>query len=491
MEDVAAIRSRVRRHGESIRKVARETGVSRNTVRRYLREAIEPEKRRPSRRPSPVREAITSRASELLIESEAWTAGKQRLTGTRLHRMLREEGFDVGKTVVREFVREWKRRRREVFVPLVYRPGELAEVDFFEVIVEIRGERQKAWMFVMRLMYSSRDFACIYDRQDQIAFLDGHVRAFEHFGGVPARIIYDNLRAAVSRFLRGSDRELSARFHALVAHYAFEACFARPRTGHDKGGVESRGRAIRLDEFVPIPSGDDLPSIGVRLLARLDLRLQTVVDAQGRSIGEKFTEETSRFVPLPSIAFRSAATRVCTVSSSALCRVDGARYSVFQEWAGLDVVAHVGVGEVEFVGNDGRRAVHPRMRFGASSVDYRHYLSELSRKPQAVRQVAPELTGALGPPFDELWRSLDERHGPKDAARTFAVVLKHVVESGREATAACVARALAENSPVLLALGAPGSATTEATVAVPAVLQDVKIEASSCAGFDRLLEVAS
>src|SRR5207244_9685584 len=98
------------------------------------------------------------------------------LTAARLHQMLLAEGRRVGITTVRETVAEWKRRRREVFVPLVYHPGDLAEVDFFEVLVDVAGKRRKAWMFVMWLMYSGRDFARIYDRQDQVCFLDGHVR---------------------------------------------------------------------------------------------------------------------------------------------------------------------------------------------------------------------------------------------------------------------------------------------------------------------------
>ena len=105
--------------------------------------------------------------------------------------LLVAEGHRVGITLVKEAVAEWKRQRREVFVPLTYRPGDLAEVDFFEVLVDLDGTRRKAWLFLMRLMYSGRDFAWIYERQDQISFLDGHVRAFAHFAGVPGRIAYD------------------------------------------------------------------------------------------------------------------------------------------------------------------------------------------------------------------------------------------------------------------------------------------------------------
>ena len=95
-----------------------------------------------------------------------------------------------------DYWRERRRQRAEVYVPLVHRPGE-AQVDFFEVVVEVGGERRKAWEFLLRLMYSGREFAWLYERCDQLAFLDGHVRAFAHLGGVARRCVYDNL--ALSR----------------------------------------------------------------------------------------------------------------------------------------------------------------------------------------------------------------------------------------------------------------------------------------------------
>src|SRR5690606_7490038 len=185
MDQVQVIRHMVRAQGVPIRRVARELGISRNTVRRYLEEGTPVGERRPSSRPKPVQDAVAPRIEALLAESSRWTAGKQRLTAARVHGLLREEGLEVGATVVKEVVREWRRKRQEVFVPLVYRPGELAEVDFFEVFVETAGKRRKVFLFVMRLMHSGRDFGWLYDRQDQIAFLDGHVRAFAYFGFVP------------------------------------------------------------------------------------------------------------------------------------------------------------------------------------------------------------------------------------------------------------------------------------------------------------------
>src|SRR3954471_14521823 len=292
MDLVHVVRHKVLIEGRTQRAVARELGLSRTTVGKYMGQAAPARKAETTPRRRPVWDAIAERVQAVLADSVRWTGGKQRLTATRLHEMLLAEGKRVGVTVVRDAVAEWKRQRREVFVPLTYRPGDLAEVDFFEVLVDVDGTRRKAWLFLMRLMYSGRDFAWIYERQDQISFLDGHVRAFAHFGGVPARIAYDNLRLAVVRILVGGARALTPRFAALASHYLLEPCFCRPGEGHDKGGVEARGKALRRQALVPIPSGATLEAINTALLAHLDARLTSTP-----GIGTRFVEEQQTWRP--------------------------------------------------------------------------------------------------------------------------------------------------------------------------------------------------
>jgi transposase len=159
---------------------------------------------------------------------------------------------------------------------LVHRPGEEAQVDFFAVTVGLNGERRQAWKFLVRLMHSGRDFCWLYERQDQLAFLDGHVRAFAHFGGVPQWMVYDNLKPAVRR-LQFPRRQLTERFQALVSCYLFDPCFARPGEGHDKGGVEARGRAIRLQHLTPIPRGESLDELSGWLLSEIERHAPTRV----------------------------------------------------------------------------------------------------------------------------------------------------------------------------------------------------------------------
>ncbi len=267
VEDVYVLRRKVLVEGKSQREVAREMGLARDTVRRYLATPVpEPQKRKRSR---PVLEQVRPRLEQLTEEWSERTTAKQRITGRRLHRALREEGYDVGVSLVLEYLREWRRKRAEVYVPLVHRPGDEAQVDFFEVVVELAGVRSKAWLFLMRLMHSGRDFVRLYERQDQLSFLDGHVRAFAHVGGVPQRTVYDNLSAAVRR-VQFPRRALTDRFQALVSHYCVEPCFARPGEGHDKGGVESRGRGVRLQVLTPIPRGDSLQDLSEEMQGEVD-----------------------------------------------------------------------------------------------------------------------------------------------------------------------------------------------------------------------------
>lgn len=487
MDQVYVAKHKVLVEKKSYRRAAREMGVSRNTVRRYV-EGAEPGVRKAVERPSPVWDRVWPRLAQLLDAAPRWTGGKQRLTAARAHQLLVGDGVAVSDRMVREMMAEWKRERQEVFVPLTYKPGETAQVDFFEVLADVADRRQKAWMFVMRLMHSGRDFAWIYPRQDQTCFLDGHVRAFEHFGAVPHRVVYDNLKPAVARVLVGAERDLSLRFVALASHYLIEPSFARPRTGHDKGGVEARGKAIRWQELVPIPCGPDLGAISTALLAGLDDRLALHADGRATSIADAFALEQQYMLPLPATRFRAAAFHHCSVSRRSLVRIDGAVYSVWSEWAGLDVRLYAGVGEIEITGPDDRRVVHPRQPFGGRSIDYRHYLRELAKKPQAVRQVADELIRDLGAPYDALWRLLVDERGPRQAARVFAQVLAAIVDLGEAVVVDRVRAALKSGDPILLALRPPDPAPPDVPAhALPAQLADLDVASGRAADYDALL----
>jgi len=484
VDQVHVIRHKVLVEEVPIRRVAREMGVSRNTVRKYLGQA-EPVRRAEKSRSKPVWEVVEPRIDAILEEWRTRTTAKQRVTAARLHRQLREEEYEVGLTLVQEVLREHRRRAAEVFIPLVHRPGDEAQVDFFEVAVDVAGARRKAWMFLLRLMYSGRDFARIYDFADQVSFLDGHVEAFEHLGAVPHRIIYDNLSSAVRRLVL-PERELTARFVALRSHYLFEPCFARPGTGHDKGGVESRGKGIRLQHLVPIPAAPTLAEINEKLLSSVDASVGRSRERGGRSIAELFEEERPQMLPLAAARFEARKVMLCSVSRSAKVKINGASYSVPCRWKGLEATAYVGAADIRIVCR-GETTECPRQPFGGQHVRYRHYLSELATKPQALRQVAAEVLSEIGEPYGAFWRLLVDTHGPREASRVFAKVIGAVVEHGEERVATAIQSALEADRTDLLALGDALRRPAPQRIEVPVSLQSFEVEMTPAAVYDALL----
>ncbi|MBW1873085.1 MAG: IS21 family transposase [Deltaproteobacteria bacterium] len=485
MNQVHVIRHKVLVEGQSQRQTAEDMGVSRNTVKKYIHQS-EPILQQKVKKRRKVFDRVKPRMDELIEEWKHRTTRKQRLTGRRLHRQLIDEGYQVGQTLVREYVRERKRETSEVYIPLVHYPGDEAQIDFFEVTVDLAGERCKRLMFVMRLMYSGRDFAWLYERCDQPSFFDGHVRAFLHFGGIPARCVYDNLSPAVKRVLFPG-RDLTERFTALVSHYLFEPCFTRPYTGHDKGGIEARGKTIRYQHLVPIPRGADLEEISGKLLQSLDEQADRKKDKHGHTVTERFEEERHLFRELPPYPFEPRLMVPLQANRQSLVTYDQATYSLPSHWKQLDVTAYVGPIDIRFICRDEitvRRRVMPKEK----QIQYTDYLSELSRKPQAVRQVAPELLKELGEPFNELWRLLEDSHGGKEAGRIFAKVLTAVVKHGQQEVGQAIGKALHAGQQHLLALGDLIRRPLPKEIEVPQSLKSYVVESTSAADFDLLLE---
>jgi len=483
MDKVYVIRHKVMVEGKSIRSVARELSVSRNTVTRYLG-LSEPVRKESVPRPHPVMEKVAARIDEIQSEWAHRVTPKQRLTGSRIHRQLIVDHYQVGITTVRDYLREKRRRAAEVYIPLVHRPGEEGQFDFFEVTLEEKEEFHHSWKLVLHLPYSGRDFLWFYDSCDQLSFLDGHVRAASHFGGLPRRIVYDNLTAAVKRRV-GLAPQLTDRFQALVSHYLFEPCFARPGEGHDKGAVEARGKGIRLQHMTPVPRGNSLAEISTAVLREVENAWRERVQRDGRRCSDLWQEECRKLLTLPEWPFEARRVVLVSVSSKSTVEIERVTYSVPSGWARLEATAYVGIDDIR-LGCRGETAVVPRQRRGGRRIQYRHYLPELARKPQAVRQVAPELVAELGEPYGKLWSLLESRYGPQEAARVLSRVLGAIVDHGSQAVAGALEAAFQAGRCDLLALS---SRLQQATVMVevPAALQGYQIEAASPADYDVLL----
>ncbi len=210
------------------------------------------------------------------------------------------------------------------------------------------------------------------------------------------------------------------------------------------------------------------------------------VQRDGRRCRDLWLEEEERLLPLPERPFEARKVVLVAVSSKATVQIGMVTYSVPSGWARLEATAYVGVEDIRLVCR-GETEVVPRQRRGGKRISYRHYLPELAKKPQAVRQVAPELVAELGEPYGRLWSLLVGRYGSREAARVLSRVLGAVVDHGAETVAEALEDSLEAGRCDLLSL-AGRIQQDSPVVEVPAALQGYEIEAGSPADYDVLLQ---
>ena len=259
MEQWSEIRRRVLVEGVSKRQILRETGMHWTTLEKILTHSEPPGYRaghsRIKRKIGPWLGRI-----EQILKADKDLPKKQRHSAKRILDRLREEGYAGGYTQVKGAVREMERTCREVFVPLVHRPGE-AQVDFGEALVQVGGVLRKIKFFVLALPCSDLIFVMAFERECTETFWEGHVRAFEFLGGVPSRITYDNSRIAVAAIVGPHERKLTRAFLQLQSHYLFAHHFCRVRRANEKGVVEGAVRYTRQNFLVPVPVVRDLDQL--------------------------------------------------------------------------------------------------------------------------------------------------------------------------------------------------------------------------------------
>ena len=300
VELYAAVRLAVVDEGLSHHEAGRRFGIDRRTVKKMLSYSAPPGYRRtkPVRRPK--LDGFTGIVDAILeADTDPDVPRKQRHTAHRIFERLRDEyGFTGGYTIVKDYVRSRRQSTREAFVPLHHPPGH-AQVDFGEVVVELRGQREKVAFFCLILPHSNVWFVKAYPRETTEAFLDGHVSAFAFLGGVPRSILYDNTTLAVARILGDGTRRRTQAFSHLQSHYLFRDRFGRPGKGNDKGKVEALVKTARRRFMVPIPKVHDLSVLNERLMARCLERLDALEEGEHGSHDRADAQLLSGRFPAP------------------------------------------------------------------------------------------------------------------------------------------------------------------------------------------------
>ena len=387
------VRRAVMVEGMSIREASRVFGLHRDTVRKMTAYSAPPGYRRqnPPRRP---KLAPFTGVIDRILEDDLGIPRKQRHTAQRIFERLREEhGFTGQYTIVKDYVREHRRRTQEMFVPLSHAPGH-AQCDFGEALVIIGGVERKAHCFVLDLPHSDGCFVKAYPAETTEAFLDGHVSAFAFLGGVPQSILYDNTKLAVARplgkTLGDGRRKRTRAFTELQSHYRFEDRFGRPGKGNDKGKVEGMVGYARRNFLVPMPSFASFEALNAHLERRCLERMDARLRGQMETIGQRMERDLEALLPLPAASFDACDQRAGRVSSRSLVRYKTSDYSVPVAYGHRDVMVRGYVDQVVISCGAEVIARHPRSYERDDFVyDPIHYLPLLEQKIGALDQAAP------------------------------------------------------------------------------------------------------
>jgi transposase len=393
-------RERIRRgyhlEHKSIRQLAREEGCSRDTVRRAIANDAPKSWRIKRKRPAPVFGPYQQRVEALLAQNDRLPR-KQRYTAHRIYELLREEGYQGSESTVRHSLARYKEATTvpEVFLPLEFEPGEDAQVDWGEAYADLAGQRQKIQLFIMRLCYSRRTFAMAFPTQRQECFFWGHVCAFEHFGGVPHRISYDNLGTAVKIVgetpgKAGRQRREVQAFIAFRSHYLFSSHFCTPRQGHEKGQVEGGVGYTRRNFLVPLPEASCFEHLNQQLLARCLKEDERTVARHHEPIGEAWDQERACLLPLPASPYQCCQMTTVRVNPYSQVAYQTNRYSLPVNRARREVILKAYPFTIEIWDGINLVATHPRSyERNLDILDPLHYLPLLEQKPGAFDYAKP------------------------------------------------------------------------------------------------------
>ena len=424
MEWWTKIRLEVLRGETSKRAILRRENIHWETLKKILQYPEPPGYRSQKPRPKPKLGCYLERIAQI-IEDDKAVSTKQRHTSKRIYERLKAEGYQGGCTQVKEAVREIKRVNQEVFMPLVHRPGE-AQVDFGFAVAKVAGVLRKVAFFVMVLPHSDAFFVMAFERECTETYWEGHVRAFEFFGGVPNRISYDNSKVLVSKVLGSCERKFTDGFLKLQSHYLFREHFCRVRRANEKGVVEGVVKYARLNFLVPVPQVSGLDELNRNLAEACRGDLKRRLRGKSATKAQLLTEDRDAFLPHSAGEFDPCRKLPTRANSLSLARFDRNDYSVPVAYAHHEILVKGYVDRVVLVHKHCVVAEH-RRSWGKEGVffNYLHYLPLLERKPGAIDHARPMAELNLPGCFDVLRRRLEsEQQKEGDGTREFIRVLR-------------------------------------------------------------------
>jgi transposase len=476
-----------------IKAIARDRGLSRNTVRKVLRSGETSFAYEREDQPYPKLGPYLDELERLLAENEK-RSRRERVTLLRLSEDLGRSGYSGGYDAVRRYAQRWRAALAsggsDAFIPLSFSPGEAYQFDWSHEIVVLGGVTSTVKVAHVRLCHSRMMFVRAYPRETQEMVFDAHERAFLFFGGACTRGIYDNMKTAVDRIFTGKERRFNRRFEQMCSHYLVEPVACTPGAGWEKGQVENQVGTVRKRFFAPRLHFATLEELNNWLQAACVDYAKAMAhpEFKERKVWDVYSEEKAALVPWVG-PFDGFAETTATASKTCLVRFDRNRYSVKAKAANRPVSLRTYAGRVE-IRLDGEIVANHARVFNRDQVVYDpwHYLPVLARKPGALRNGAPFKNWELPPALARVRRRLV---GSDDADRQFVAILAAVMDDGLEAVEAACTKALNDGpcgqDVVLNILARQREEDQPPPLDVPSALTLSIEPAADCARYDRLL----
>jgi transposase len=446
VETIGRIRREHFLKGKSIKEIARDLKISRNTVRRVLRsgETSFSYERETQPRPKLGRWQVEI---DRMLTRNAGNAARERLTLIRLFEELRALGYEGGYDAVRRYAKTWAREHASqtasAYVPLSFAPGEAYQFDWSHEIVVLSGVTVTLKVAHVRLCHSRMFFVRAYPRETQEMVFDAPDRAFAFFKGACTRGIYDNMKTAVETILVGKDRQYNRRFLQMCAHHLIDPVACTPASGWEKGQVENQVGLVRERFFTPRLRFKTYDELNAWLADKsvTYAKAHPHPERPEQTVWEVFEEERPKLIAYRG-RFDGFHAVPASVSKTCLVRFDSNKYSVSASAVGRPVEVHAYADRV-VISQDGRIvAQHPRS-FGRGETIYDpwHYVPVLARKPGALRNGAPFKDWVLPAALEKVRRKLAEAD---DGDRQMVAILAAVLTDGLPAVEAACGQAMSE-----------------------------------------------
>ncbi len=401
----------------SQREISRLLGISRPTIRKYVYGAIPPSddsQHEQNELKSSLKKTVEPFITKCLEENKNLPR-KQQMNAQNIWEFLcKEKGFKLGKSTVRRYIRQIKGKRPEIFVPLIFDPGEAMQVDWGEAYAYLGTKKRKFSFFGSILCNSQGINASVFPDASMESFYMGHINAFKFFEGVPLKCIYDNLKTAVLTG-GGKNAVVQERFKKIIAHYGFEAIFCNIRSPNEKGLIENLVSTIRSIAFTPIPRVKDFTQLQDLVTRRcVEYCESHHIKKNKESIKVMLEKEKKHLLPLPLVHMNPAKTVIAKVHSDLTVYYKKVKYSVPAFLAGKKVTLKVTPFNVSIC-YQGKLIYQHKKAENEYDHQYipEHYLEVLEQKPRAIDNALPLKQGVMPEElmeFRKLCKHKDKNH---------------------------------------------------------------------------------